>query len=119
MILQVIYERIFGNQKRVTNVQRPVRMHQVNDLVLYMTDDELFDTRYSGLPRSSQKTSGKVENRLSYTCVVKSNNKPQENDNLSNDQILEIYYGAINFLEKCKTKYDELRVLGNMLRYVL
>lgn len=106
-------------RKRVTNVRRPATTHQFNDPVLYTTDDELFNTRYSEVPRFSQKASGKVENKVSYASVVKSNNKPQENENLSNQQILDIYFEAINALEKCTTKYDKLRVLGNMLRHVI
>lgn len=42
-----------------------------------------------------------------------------DNDDLPNDKILEIYFEAIDALQKCKNKFDKMRVLGNMLKYVI
>lgn len=42
-----------------------------------------------------------------------------DNDDLSNDKILEIFFEAVDALQKCTNKYDKIRVLGNMLRYVI
>lgn len=42
-----------------------------------------------------------------------------ETDNLQNQEILDIYFETIDALEKCKNKYDKLRVLGNMLQHVI
>lgn len=43
------------------------------------------------------------------------NNKHNEDD-ISNEKILEIYFDA---LQKCKNKYDKMRVSGKMLKYII
>lgn len=43
----------------------------------------------------------------------------QNEDDLTNEKLLEIYFEALDALEKCKTKFDKMRVLGNMLRHVI
>lgn len=45
-------------------------------------------------------------------------NSNSDND-LSNEKILEIYFEALDALQKCKNKYDKMRVLGKMLSYVI
>ena len=66
-----------------------------------------------------QKLLGKRQNNVSYASVAGSNQRTQQNDSLTNKQILDIYFEALDALEKCKTKYDKMRVLGNMLKYVI
>lgn len=46
----------------------------------------------------------------------KSNN---EEDDISNEKLLEIYFDAIDALQQCHNKYDKLRVLGMMLKHAL
>lgn len=54
-----------------------------------------------------------------YSSVVKSGPQPGENDDISNEKILEIYFEALDALQKCKNKYDKMRVLGMMLNHVI
>lgn len=42
-----------------------------------------------------------------------------EDDDISNEKILEIYFEALDALQKCKNKYDKMRVLGMMLKHVI
>lgn len=51
--------------------------------------------------------------------VPLSNSNNRTNDDLSNDKIMEIFFEAIDALEKCTNKFDKMRVLGNMLRHVI
>lgn len=41
------------------------------------------------------------------------------NDDLSNEKLLEIFFDAVDALEKCQTKFDKLRVLGMMLKHAI
>lgn len=47
--------------------------------------------------------------------IVDNNN----NDDISNERLLEIFFDAVDALEKCQTKYDKLRVLGMMLQHAI
>lgn len=38
-------------------------------------------------------------------------------DNRTNDKLLDIFFSAIDALQKCKNKYDILRVLGMIIRH--
>lgn len=40
-------------------------------------------------------------------------------DNLSNEKIMQIYFEALDALQRCKNKFDKMRVLGMMLRHVI
>ena len=55
-----------------------------------------------------------------YVCTIDSNSCPiNDNNDISDRKIIEIYFEALAALEKCKTKYDKLRVLGDMLRHII
>lgn len=41
------------------------------------------------------------------------------NDDISNEKLLEIFFDAVDALEKCQTKFDKLRVLGMMLKHAI
>lgn len=59
-------------------------------------------------------------NKVPYATKAKSYlRKENDNDDLSNERLLEIFFDAVDALEKCKNKYDKLRVLGNMLKHVI
>lgn len=51
--------------------------------------------------------------------MAKSRPPNDNNEDLSNEKILEIYFEALDALQKCKNKYDKMRVLGMMLKYVI
>lgn len=65
-------------------------------------------------PSVSNKETGKFQHRVS----MENNQSNTEND-ISNEQILQIYFDAIDALQKCKNKFDKMRVLGMMLKQVL
>lgn len=67
------------------------------------------------------KTYGpRSHSKKSYSEVSKDKNlNNNNNDDISNDRLLEIFFDAVDALEKCKTKYDKLRVLGMMLQHAL
>lgn len=45
--------------------------------------------------------------------------RERETDDISNDRLLQIFFEAVDALEKCKNKFDKLRVLGKMLSHVI
>ena len=56
---------------------------------------------------------------ISYATIASSSRPIDDNNDISNQKIIEIYFEALDALEKCKTKYNKFRVLGNMLRHVI
>lgn len=65
-------------------------------------------------------SSGINENRRQNHPHSKSNNNNYSDDNdISNEKIMEIYFEALDALQKCKNKFDKMRVLGMMLKYVI
>ena len=56
---------------------------------------------------------------ISYASKARFAHKSTDDDGLSNEKLLEIFFNAIDELEKCRSKYDKLRVLGNMLKHVI
>lgn len=57
--------------------------------------------------------------RVSYANIINNNSQDECNDDISNEKLLDIYFEAIDALQKCRNKYDKLRVLGMMLRHAL
>lgn len=57
--------------------------------------------------------------KVLYSDTTRYNSQEENSDDISNDTLLNIYFEAIDALQKCKNKYDKLRVLGNMLRHVI
>ncbi|XP_065365524.1 uncharacterized protein LOC135958550 [Calliphora vicina] len=106
-------------RQKVTNKRRPVRPRRYSDIEIYSSEDEQYEARGNDVPTTSQRMSGKSENKVSYASVANTKHRTQQSDNMSNEQILDIYFEALDALEKCKNKYDKMRVLGNMLRYVI
>lgn len=105
---------------KVTNKRKPASLRRPTYTDFYSSEDEHPDARINEiLPKSSQKRSGKIDNHVSYATMASSIQRTDDNDNLSNEKILDIYFEALDALEKCKTKYDKMRVLGNMLRHVI
>lgn len=60
-----------------------------------------------------------VNHRVSYANIIDNNSQVECNDDISNEKLLDIYFEAIDALQKCRNKYDKLRVLGMMLRHAL
>lgn len=107
-------------RQKVTNKRSPLRMRRHSYTDNYTSDDEMPAPKSNVPPaKSTIKRSGKIENKVSYAAMASSSQRANDNDNLSNEQILDIYFEALDALEKCKTKYDKMRVLGNMLRHVI
>ena len=44
--------------------------------------------------------------------ISKYNIQTEDSDDISNEKLLDTYFEAIDALQKCKNKYDKLRVLG-------
>lgn len=57
--------------------------------------------------------------RVTYADAINRNGHYDLNDDISNDKLLDIYFEAIDALQKCRNKFDKLRVLGMMLRHAL
>lgn len=70
------------------------------------------------LPSFSKAT--KTNNKVPYATTARMAQSNENDDNdLSNEKLLEIFFNAIDALEKCKTKFDKMRVLGMMLKHVI
>lgn len=79
------------------------------------------DTTFDHVPQTSKPYVHPTQHRL-FSDVVRSNNnteRERESDDISNDRLLQIFFDAVDALEKCKNKFDKLRVLGMMLRHAI
>lgn len=62
------------------------------------------------------------QNKQLFSGVTRNNNNAKhfDNDNdISSDSLLDIFFEAVDALQKCQNKYDKLRVLGMMLQHVI
>lgn len=67
------------------------------------------------IPSTSTRCSG-----ISYADIVNNQNKTKDNnEELSNERLVELYFEAIEALHKCKTKIEKLRVLGELLKHAI
>lgn len=136
-------------RQRITRKQRPHKPSQLSETDAYFWDEDILlvnrnneqspNSRAHNSPptnrRSEQLNSRSYDaprnhelpscsrahnagNKSSYAATAKSGQN-KDNDDLSNDRLLEIFFDAVDALEKCKSKYDKLRVLGNMLKHVI
>lgn len=105
-------------RQKVTTKRRPTIIKQRNIVLPFSSSEDLHEIGPELNPVLNENP-GKDTGRLSYAKIASTNHKNVESDNLSNERLLDIFFEAINALEKCKTKYDKLRVLGNMLRHVI
>lgn len=53
-----------------------------------------------------------------YSDMAMPNNS-NARDDISNERLLEIFFEAVDALQRCKNKYDKLRVLGMMLKHAI
>lgn len=102
---------------KVTQKQPPSRVSKKFSNVFITSDD---DSSIHALEDPLPTTFGSKGNdrKISYAEMAKSNDKCNEDD-ISNEKILEIYFEALDALQKCKNKYDKMRVLGMMLKHVI
>lgn len=106
-------------RQKVTIRNQPLRVTQNNRYVLYASEDEdLYRPGTDEAIRATFNGPEKHVKRVSYASQVKQQLKP-EDDDLPNEKILEIYFEALDALQKCKNKYDKMRVLGMMLKHVI
>ena len=105
-------------RRRVTTKNQPKNLKTQNHMEIVSSNEELYNARRE-VPRTFSKNSGKNTNNFTYAEIARSSQMAPADDGLSNEKLLEIYFEAIDALEKCQTKYDKLRVLGNMLRHVI
>lgn len=104
---------------KVTSKRKSSHTLQCADLETDFSEDEL------NMPTTSNEIPSKFSpqfsnsKRMSYSTMAKSRPPNDNNEDLSNEKILEIYFEALDALQKCKNKYDKMRVLGMMLKYVI
>lgn len=78
-------------------------------------------TNNNNLP-STSKTSDYFSRGKKFSEVTNTKHRNKSNieeDDISNEKLLEIYFDAIDALQQCQNKYDKLRVLGMMLKHAL
>lgn len=56
------------------------------------------------------------QNKRRYSEMAKISCNVDTSDDISNERLLDIFFEAVDALQKCQNKYDKLRVLGIMLR---
>lgn len=106
-------------RRKVTQKRAPTRqLRNVRNVPVYSEDESLLEAA-GGAPVKSFLPSYKRNQNTSYAKMTKSVPQNEDNDDLSNEKILEIYFEALDALQKCKNKYDKMRVLGMMLKYVI
>ena len=60
-------------------------------------------------------THGKLFSEVAKDKCYDNNN----NDDISNEKLMEIFFDAVDALQRCQNKYDKLRVLGMMLKHAI
>lgn len=105
-------------RQRVTRNQKSFRGNQNTD-----QDPFIWDEDFPQLHNSTDELPSCSKAQINYSKHFnpsKTNiNQSRDKDDLSNDKLLEIFFSAIDALEKCKTKFDKMRVLGMMLKHVI
>lgn len=104
-------------RSKITSNPAPIQNKQRNIQNVYNLHGD-----FPNLPSSSNSpphAQPAVRNKLLYSELPYNNTQTDNSDDISNDKLLEIYFEAIDALQKCKNKFDKLRVLGNMLRYAI
>lgn len=101
--------------------QKVTSKHKPPNLRRYSLPETDFSEDEPDMPTTSNNISRNYFNtkKISYATMAKSRPQTEDNDDLSNEKILEIYFEALDALQKCKNKYDKMRVLGMMLKYVI
>lgn len=104
-------------RQKVTSKQRQNHTRRQNIPQSYFSDEELnIPTTSNNLPQHF--TQSYNTKKVPYSTMAKSRPHTEDND-ISNEKIIEIYFEALDALQKCKNKYDKMRVLGMMLKYVI
>lgn len=107
-------------RQRVTAKHRPVSTRRQgaseNYYIAEEFDDDVPSTSKNIREKLAQSQSSK---RMPYASILKSKSQNEVSDDISNEKILEIFFDAIDALEKCRNKYDKMRVLGMMLKHVI
>lgn len=101
-------------RQKVTAKRQPNRVSTQPEYIV-SNDDFPSTSRQASVRPPSWPNIGLARSKLQATNA---SHHVADND-LSNEKILEIFFEAIDALEKCRNKYDKMRVLGNMLRYVI
>lgn len=106
-------------RRKVTHKHSLTRNTKYHSNVFISSDDE------GSLPATGESLKAsfslpcRKDRRVSYANVTKSAIQQNDNDDISNEKILEIYFEALDALQKCRNKYDKMRVLGMMLKHVI
>lgn len=89
--------------------------------IRYNSNFAIDDSDFPLLPNQEHhaKTQHYVSQGKSLLSDICKNKTRDNNDDLSNEKLLEIFFNAIDALEKCQTKFDKLRVLGMMLKHAI
>lgn len=85
----------------------------------YVYDDAEFH-QLSSQQQQNDRRESTSQNRRLYSEVSQSRPRVSNNDDdISNERLLEIFFNAVDALEKCRNKFDKLRVLGMMLKQAI
>lgn len=108
---------------KVTYKHRPLRSRNRTILLDKSPETDYSENELFAISRKGIKTptyDSKIqESKTSYASMAKSGILAEDNENISNDKIMDIYFEALDALQKCKNKYDKMRVLGMMLKHVI
>lgn len=93
-------------------------------IVTRSANPDINDCDFPQLPRQNRGENARDGNtssqgRVLFSDVSRGNSRDNNDDDLTNEKLLEIFFNAVDALEKCRTKFDKLRVLGMMLKHAI
>lgn len=100
-------------RKRITTKNR--NYHGKINFAGYESDDDDFP-QLSNKEHVNKTYDHRSHTQKLYSDIAKSNNDNNRNDDISNERLLEIFFDAIDALQRCQNKFDKLRVLGMILK---
>lgn len=103
-----------ATQKRVG----PKQIKNVRNTVVLSEEEDCFETASATRGKTHFPTYNDNQ-KISYAKMTKVNALIDDCDDIPNEKIIEIYFEALDALQKCKNKYDKMRVLGMMLKHVI
>lgn len=108
-----IREKVTRNKShfKTTNTRRTFSFSEEDFPQITRNKEPILNNNW---PNIGNVEGGKTQGRINIE-----NNQCNDDNDISNEQILQIYFDAIDALQKCKNKFDKMRVLGMMLKHVL
>lgn len=113
-------EEYLEMRQRLSNNNRQINANR-NKRPTYSFSEKDFPSNFNAndsnviksWPRLNNPNPGRIERSPSREY------HPTDDNDISNEKLLEIYFEALDALQKCRNKFDKMRVLGMMLKNVI